>query len=124
MKLEITPTTVFVYGTLKRGQSNHHLLKDAEYLGDDCIEGKLFDLGGFPAAHWDGVDMIVGEKFEIKDQKTLERLDMLEGHPDFYNRRVVKTKTGQDVWTYFLPKVAQYNAKYLPEGFWSRRPRG
>src|SRR5690606_38662821 len=37
---------VVVYGTLKRGMCNHHLLSGADFLGEDCLHGiTLYDLG-------------------------------------------------------------------------------
>ncbi|MCP9905430.1 gamma-glutamylcyclotransferase [Cyanobium sp. BA5m-10] len=42
-------TTVFIYGSLKRGQPNHHRLASATSLGEGQFEGvQLFDLGPFP----------------------------------------------------------------------------
>lgn len=42
---------VFVYGTLKRGHSNHHWLAGARFVGERQLGGvQLFDLGPFPMA--------------------------------------------------------------------------
>ena len=48
---------VFVYGTLRKDQSNHYYLKQCECLGrfDTPEEYALFDLGAYPA-------MILGKK--------------------------------------------------------------
>jgi hypothetical protein len=42
---------VFVYGTLRRGQSNHHLLAGARWGGEQRLPGaRLHNLGPFPMA--------------------------------------------------------------------------
>lgn len=112
---------VFVYGTLKKGEGNHRLLAGRSvFCGEDCIRGKLFDLGPFPAAMKEGTDLIHGEIYMV-GPTTLGALDRLEGHPSFYKREVVKTlNQKQDVWVYFLPKM-EHKALHLPNGVWSAR---
>ncbi|WP_416223896.1 gamma-glutamylcyclotransferase family protein [Synechococcus sp. CBW1107] len=42
---------VFIYGSLKRGQSNHHWLRGALFLGRHRLAGdRLYSLGGYPMA--------------------------------------------------------------------------
>lgn len=42
---------VAVYGTLKRGMSNHGLLRQSRFLGEESLTSlTLYDLGLFPAA--------------------------------------------------------------------------
>ncbi len=72
---------VFVYGTLKRGHGNHHLLAGQVFLGaaSTAAAYRLCDLGGFPGmvlAGEDGVS-IAGEIWEV-DAPCLRRLDELE----------------------------------------------
>ena len=73
---------LFVYGTLKRGCSNHHFLEDQEFIGEArTVPGfRLYELGGHPgmvatAADRDGV---TGEIWAV-DAEALVRLDGLEG---------------------------------------------
>ena len=73
---------VFVYGTLKRGESNHHYLAGQRFVGRARSRPayRLFELEGFPglvAAPRDGRS-VEGEIWEV-DQKCLGLLDDLEG---------------------------------------------
>lgn len=99
---------VLVYGTLKKGHSNHVLLEqsDAQFIGYDSVTGpyQLWDLGAIPAvmdepnndAH------IRGELWALGPEG-LASLDMLEGHPDFYQRRKLVTDVHERrAWMYFL----------------------
>jgi gamma-glutamylcyclotransferase (GGCT)/AIG2-like uncharacterized protein YtfP len=103
---------VFVYGTLKRGQSNHGLLINEQYIGADCItmNGRMIDLGAFPGVVRDQQDegTIRGEVYEVCED-TLNALDWLEGHPTFYRRDKYKTATGIRCWMYTLPDAASYD---------------
>lgn len=42
------PIILAVYGTLRRGERNHGLLRGADYLGDGVIRGTLFDVPATP----------------------------------------------------------------------------
>ncbi|MES2693078.1 MAG: gamma-glutamylcyclotransferase family protein [Verrucomicrobiota bacterium] len=83
-------TLLFIYGTLKRGCSNHHHMAGQKFVGPArTVPGyHLCDLGGYPAivekaGHPDG---IVGEVWSI-DAEGLERLDQFEGvHEGLYRR--------------------------------------
>jgi gamma-glutamylcyclotransferase (GGCT)/AIG2-like uncharacterized protein YtfP len=85
-------TTIFVYGTLKRGYGNwERLLKDrAEFLGEAVSIDKTYAmwLTGFPlladTRNGSG-SYVVGELFEVSDE-VLSDLDRLEGHPGWYCR--------------------------------------
>jgi len=84
---------VFVYGTLKKGFSNH----DRIFAGYDIkitpawTYGELYDLGHFPAMT-EGNNKVNGELIEFEDPGILRKIDRLEGYvgrnnPDnFYNR--------------------------------------
>ena len=75
------PLLIFVYGTLKRGLSNHSYLAGQRFVSEARTrpEYRLFDLGGFPGmvhAATDGLS-IEGEIWEI-DETCLHGLDRLE----------------------------------------------
>jgi gamma-glutamylaminecyclotransferase len=96
---------VFVYGTLRKGFWNHHLLKDSKYLGTfrEDIKMDMVDLGAFPGLvpyNGDFSFYVTVEAYEI-DNKTLERLDRLEGYPTFYNRKEITIK-GITGYIYYL----------------------
>jgi gamma-glutamylaminecyclotransferase len=79
---------VAVYGTLKRGEGNHHWLEEeAEYIGTTLTQEHytMYD-GGYPKVV-EGVDYpITVEVFAVPD---LEKLDQLEGHPNLFKRELV-----------------------------------
>lgn len=91
---------VFVYGTLKKGQGNHRLLTGAEYIGKDSLKNHvIYSLGGFPGMTV-GDGQVQGEVYEV-DEVILGALDILEGHPRFYERREVTTDDNRKAWTYY-----------------------
>jgi gamma-glutamylcyclotransferase (GGCT)/AIG2-like uncharacterized protein YtfP len=103
-------TTVFVYGTLKRGYGNWGaLLKDRSvFLGEAVSVGANYIMlnGGFPRV-LDSANghPIFGELFEV-DRAVLKRLDRLEGHPHWYRRcrRKFRTADGSkhQAWVYIM----------------------
>jgi gamma-glutamylcyclotransferase (GGCT)/AIG2-like uncharacterized protein YtfP len=72
---------IFVYGTLKRGHSNHHYLRGQTFVGMAMTHPKfrLHDLGGYPGMVLDERDgvSIHGEVWEV-DDRCLANLDVLE----------------------------------------------
>ena len=73
---------IFVYGTLKKGGSNHHLLAGQKFLGAArTIPGfRLYDLGGHPGMIPLPGDQagVIGEVWEV-DAASLAQLDVFEG---------------------------------------------
>lgn len=102
-------TLLFVYGTLRRGGSNHHLLQDALFLGlARTIAAYALYLGDYPyVAKSPPVSPIVGEVYAV-DARTLALVDNLEEHPDWYRREPVQARLdngGQlTAWLYFHPR--------------------
>ena len=83
-------THVFVYGTLRRGYWNHTLLGESEFLGTakTVRKGWLYVPASIPFLNFDPEgEQIVGELYLVGPE-TLKDLDALEGHPDFYERRI------------------------------------
>ena len=72
---------IFVYGTLKRGLSNHSYLAGQRFVTKARTqpEYRLFDLGGYPGMVREKEDglSIEGEIWEV-DDRCLNRLDRLE----------------------------------------------
>lgn len=81
---------VFVYGTLKRGCSNHHYLTGQKFVGETrTVPGfRLYSLGGFPGMvpQPDDQTGVVGEVWSV-DAPALVRLDGLEGLSEGMYRR-------------------------------------
>jgi len=111
---------VFVYGTLKRGEKNHHWLEGASWQGEAELPGVvLHDLGPFPMAVI-GADIALGEVYAV-EAKGLARLDALEGYPRLYGRRVMELVDGRRAWVYLGRPHQVRHAPVLPRGVWPRR---
>ena len=101
---------VFVYGTLKKGFSNHRLLAGAEFLGTGQTVKKyaMYSTGTPIVLKQEAVSPIFGELYRV-DEKILASLDSLEGHPDWYRREEVEIsvdegergKRLETAWLYF-----------------------
>ena len=91
---------VFVYGTLLRGQVNHGLLADADFLGVHRTEPRftLFLLGAYPGLVASGSTAVLGEVYRVNDAG-LRALDRLEDYPRLYDRKQVQTAYG-NAWVY------------------------
>lgn len=86
-------TRLFVYGTLKRGCSNHPQMAGAHFLGLARTPPgyRLYDLGGYPALVGTPEDVsgVVGEVWSV-DPDGLDRLDRFEGvHEGLYRRETI-----------------------------------
>jgi gamma-glutamylcyclotransferase (GGCT)/AIG2-like uncharacterized protein YtfP len=86
-------TLLFVYGTLKRGCSNHGQMTGQTFVGTArTIPGyTLYDLGSYPAIVTDSADRngVVGEVWSV-DEAALQRLDHFEGvHEGLYRREPI-----------------------------------
>ncbi len=103
---------VFVYGTLRNGHSNNHLLKEAYCYGTGCTEASysMYLISGYPYVTSSGTRyQIVGELFAIDDD-TLKTLDSMEGHPRYYERRETAIVLGEEhyvAWMYFRDPQGQ-----------------
>jgi gamma-glutamylcyclotransferase (GGCT)/AIG2-like uncharacterized protein YtfP len=106
---------VFFYGTLRTGFTRTTRAGIDEFLkfaGHASINGKLFDLGIYPAAVPATDSRIRGEVFEMADApKVLAALDRIEGHRPAEPERSLYRRTQvpatmedghiEDVWVYF-----------------------
>jgi gamma-glutamylcyclotransferase (GGCT)/AIG2-like uncharacterized protein YtfP len=84
---------VFVYGTLMRERSNHqYYLEESIFLGIGSIQGyALYDLGSYPGIIPEESQCTKGEVFEV-EEKTISRIDGLEGEGFLYTRGIVKVE--------------------------------
>lgn len=111
---------VFVYGTLRRGGSNHSLLKGARLLGSHRTAPvyRMLDLGSYPGVVEPGDTAILGEVYGIT-RPMLARLDVLEDFPRSYTRRRIDTPWGA-AWIY-LYRGRNHRLRRVPRGDWLRR---
>ncbi len=106
---EQSATLLFVYGTLRKGGANHHLLQHAPFLGQArTTNAYALFLGDYPyAAKSPAVSPIVGEIYAV-DAPTLKHVDDLEEHPRWYRREPVQVRLdcGEELtaWLYFHPR--------------------
>jgi gamma-glutamylaminecyclotransferase len=84
-----------------RGLKYSHLMDGASFLGPASTQEpyELYDMGPFPAASPGGDRILLGELYAI-DDGILERLDVLEGHPELYRRAVRPLSDGRAAWLY------------------------
>lgn len=123
--------SVFVYGTLRRGGSNHHRMAGAEWMGKGTLAGALYliDLNpelSFPALVEDEGRSVVGELYLVPDE-TLMDLDRYEGVSetpdprDEYLRvlRLVKMEQGGEslAWVWLWNRELG-NARLIESGDW------
>ena len=96
--------TVFVYGSLKKGFGNHHLLEDAEYVGKaETVSNDytMYNLGAFPGVKEGGTTCITGEVYRVTDAE-LVRLHRLEGHPTFYKAKTKQVKLTERIMNNYM----------------------
>ena len=90
----MTPSTetipVFVYGTLKRGGSNHSFMEGQVFLGETrTVPGyRLYEVADYPGMVHEKADQrgVLGEVWAV-DVHTLAQLDELEGIDEKLYRR-------------------------------------
>lgn len=110
---------VFVYGTLRQGGSNHHMLAECEFVGPHETEPRytMCRLGQFPAVVARGETPIVGELYRIEDE-VLALLDELECYPQVFSRQVINTPPG-DAWMYVYNRLVGTD-EFVAHGDWLR----
>ncbi|MCD8509048.1 MAG: gamma-glutamylcyclotransferase [Bacillus sp. (in: Bacteria)] len=74
---------IFVYGTLRKHDYNHDLLKESKMIYSQAwVNGTLYDTGlGYPALDIETGEVTYGEVYEITSDE-LSALDVLEGYED------------------------------------------
>ena len=113
---------VFVYGTLKQGNGNHGALQGAEFLGRCYLEGDytLLNLGWYPGLVRTRSEQsngrVFGEVYKVTEEH-LHTMDMIEGHPNFYERIKVKTPW-KNTWVYVLPDEYLEHHEVCEDGLW------
>ena len=97
---------LFIYGTLKRGQSRAGNLEGQQFLGEarTLAQYRLFDCGSYPGLvkREDGLE-IVGEVWSV-DRVCLRQLDRVEGvEAGLYRRGTIELQAPLDsqVESYF-----------------------
>jgi gamma-glutamylcyclotransferase (GGCT)/AIG2-like uncharacterized protein YtfP len=109
---------LFVYGTLKAGYPNHHLLKTATFVADYSTEREytMHNLGSYPAIVPSGNTRIIGELYLV-DGETLVNIDALEGYPGWYDRIVITTPKGEAL-VYTMTPLQVKDSPVILDGLW------
>jgi len=98
--LAVTP--LFVYGSLRRGRSNHRELSNATFLEETRTTRSyaLVRIGAYPALVA-GTESVSGELYAV-DDALLEELDAFEGAA--YTRGLIDLEDGRPAVAYRLRK--------------------
>ena len=112
---------IFVYGSLKKGFSNHHRIENSEFICSTRTleEFAMLDLDMFPGVLKEKkVSHIHGEVYDL-DTNTLEKIDIYEG--EWYSRENVELEAGFTAQMYFLVKYPWNPEKLqiISEGIWT-----
>jgi gamma-glutamylcyclotransferase (GGCT)/AIG2-like uncharacterized protein YtfP len=89
---------IFIYGSLKKGFDNHHLLsKYTKRIGKAITIGKfgMFEdsFGNYPYLIPVPKMRIHGELYLIERKELLDTLDYFEGAPEYYERKKILVKS-------------------------------
>ena len=132
----MSETYIFVYGSLLSCLKNNYKLENSKYIGDYTSE-KLFHMvayqNKFPYLLELSIDKpktnIKGEIYKV-DSYILKKLDILETHPDIYQRQLHRFTNGKETieaYVYILVKpliidyiLSNYNSSYyfVESGDW------
>lgn len=106
---------VFVYGTMKQGFRNNGRLfgtQNSKFIGDTKTNDAAFDMFSkttmrdytAPFVLFGGTAYVAGELYLI-DGRTLYDLDMAEGYPVIYSRKLIEVQGHhRQAWMYFFDK--------------------
>lgn len=113
---------IFVYGSLMSGECNHGRLAGARFVGAvrTAPGYVLYDLGPFPALARGGNKRATGELYEV-DDAIRTALDLLEGHPRFYCRTLIKLADGGFAEAYMLSNGQARGRPVIECGSWRCR---
>ena len=86
-------THIAVYGTLKTGFGNHHILSRQKKVLDDYVEFEKVSGNGYPRGKFGiGTKKFIHVEIYQVDEAAEKRCDQLEGiEYNFYRRKEVKT---------------------------------
>ena len=123
VKEESMTYKVFTYGTLMKGQVNHHYVENSVYLCDAVLDGYgLKEEGYYPCAiPMDGFK-VYGEIYEV-DEKTKLDMDELEDVGYLYDCRNVTVHSNEygdmEVLFYEYIEDTSMMKTRVPDGKWN-----
>ncbi|HEY8889919.1 MAG TPA: gamma-glutamylcyclotransferase family protein [Clostridium sp.] len=116
---------VFVYGTLMRGRINHsYYLSKSKFLGEAELVGyAMYCVSSFPGIVTEQSEKVKGEVYCV-DEKTLRKLDNLEGEGSLYIRKMVDLQLNNEtiqgfvyIWNHTITGVQKISYALQP---WKR----
>lgn len=119
---------LFVYGSLKKGFSNHHLLEKARFVKTCTTKDKftMINLGEYPALIEKPSCKIEGELYEIDDLdlKTQKDIDDLEEYPALYDKKIIQLDSDELAFMYYIKdniinKIVK-NFTVMGDGNWKK----
>ncbi len=117
---------VFVYGTLRKGEANAKLLKNASCIAEQCwTNGVLYNTGyGYPTMKESKTSKVYGELYSVSEDD-LKRLDQLEGYKEgstnnLYERveQTVFTDKGSCIAYMYVASKLNLLKTQIPNGDW------
>lgn len=118
------PILVGVYGSLREGLTNHHILKQSPSVGDYLTEPKytMYDLGSYPCIVEKGFTPIKLEIYSVtnavlKDLHTLEGYYEANKEQSYYIPKTIKTPLG-DVIIYVFNDIITSGTPIVENGDW------
>ena len=124
---------LWVYGTLKQGYANDHMMAGAEFLGDFHINGCIMYEGKFApylkshqVLNVDARTRLTKGELYLVTSDLLEKLDRLEGHPHIYERMqiawytLIKDQPQVCIEAYLYKPDIPENSRVISE--WTKKP--
>jgi len=112
---------LFVYGSLKKGFENDHILEKAKYISKAITVRKfaMYEANGgeYPYLLKEkALYNIEGELYKIARKDLLTKIDIFEGSPDYYTRESIEVKsrsfkTNKKAFTYFYINKKDHKKK-------------
>lgn len=114
-----TTPLIFVYGTLRRGGSNHFRMASMDWVSSATVRGNLYRVDWFPALVLDpDAPSVIGEIYQINNT-SLAALDEFEGS-QYHRALTTATDTqGQkfEVWIWeWIDSIETLQS--IPSGDW------
>ena len=115
---------IFVYGTLMSGFIRDSLMQAAKLIGiaKTVPAFTMYSTAmSYPMVVRGGTTAILGELYEANTE-TVARLDVIEGHPDWYCREVVQLEDGTEASMYLIQEKPGWPT--VKSGDWRTHTRG
>lgn len=116
------PFLLFAYGTLRRGEDNAAVLRNARLLEPQAVLSgyRMLTLGDYPGIVADAECVVKGELYEVP-ATLLGELDRLEDYPELYDRVAITLESGVSAIAYVLQPMHAFGRPTISSGDWTQR---